>query len=183
MQFQELGVAGVYLVEADVFADERGAFTRAWLPADFEQRGLETRIAQCSMAVNHRRGTIRGMHYQVAPCEEMKFVRAIAGAIFDVAIDLRPDSATYLQWTGVELSADNRRALYVPPGIAHGYQALTDGAEVLYFVSADYSPPHQRGVRWNDPVFGITWPLGSPPVINERDASYPDYQVAARPRA
>jgi len=175
MVFEELSVSGVFLVDADVFTDDRGAFVRAWLPSDFEARGLEARIAQCSMALNHTKGTIRGMHYQLAPFEEAKFVRAIAGAVFDVAVDLRPNSPTFRRWAGAELSAANRRAMYLPPGVAHGYQTLTDAAEVMYFVSAAYSPAHQRGVRWNDPAFGIVWPLGGPAVIHDRDAAYPDF--------
>jgi len=176
MVFEELSVSGVFLVDADVFADDRGAFVRAWLPSDFEARGLEAQIAQCSIALNHTKGTIRGMHYQLAPFEEAKFVRAIAGAIFDVAVDLRPDSPTFRRWSGAELSAANRRAMYLPPGVAHGYQTLTDAAEVMYFVSAAYSPAHQRGVRWNDPAFGIVWPLGGPSVIHDRDAGYADFR-------
>jgi len=175
MVLEELSVAGVFLVDADVFTDDRGAFVCAWLPSDLEARGLDIRIAQCSMALNHRKGTIRGMHYQLPPFEEAKFVRAIAGAIFDVAIDLRPDSPTYRRWTGAELSAANRRAMYLPAGVAHGYQTLTDAAEVMYFVSSAYAPAHQRGVRWDDPAFGVIWPLGAPTMIHPRDAGYPDF--------
>jgi dTDP-4-dehydrorhamnose 3,5-epimerase len=115
------------------------------------------------------------MHFQAAPFQEAKVIRAVRGAIFDVAVDLRPDSPTFKQWTGHELTAENRQVMYVPPGCAHGYQTLDDDAEVFYFVSAPYSPPHQRGVRWNDPAFGIDWPLGAPVSIHERDASYPDF--------
>lgn len=176
MVFEELSVSGVFLVDADVFADERGAFVRAWLPSDFEARGLETRIAQCSLALNHTKGTIRGMHYQLAPFEEAKFVRAVHGAIFDVAVDLRPGSPTFRKWAAADLSAANRRAMYLPPGVAHGYQTLTDGAEVMYFVSAAYSPSHARGVRWDDPAFGIEWPL-APTMIHERDAGYPNFGI------
>jgi dTDP-4-dehydrorhamnose 3,5-epimerase len=175
MTFTELDLPGVFVVDADVFPDARGAFIRAWMPEEFEARGLTTAVAQCSLAANRRRGTIRGMHYQTRPFEEVKFVRAVRGAIFDVAIDLRPGSPTFRRWTGVELSADNRRGLYLPAGLAHGYQVLADDTDVLYFVSAPYTPSHQRGVRWNDPAFGIEWPLGPPTAINERDAAYPDY--------
>ena len=175
MTFTQLNLPGVWLLDADTFVDDRGSFTRLWMPDELAARGLETVVSQCSMASNRRRGTIRGMHYQLAPFEEVKVVRATRGAIFDVAVDLRPDSPTYRQWTGVELSADNRRALYLPRGVAHGYQTLSDDADVLYLISAPYAPNHQRGVRWNDPAFGIDWPLGAPTIINTRDAEYPDY--------
>lgn len=175
MKFTRTSIDGVLIVDADVFADDRGSFTRAWMPEEFEAQGLETRIAQCSMAFNKKRGTLRGMHYQAPPFQEVKVVRAVAGAIFDVAVDLRPSSPTYCRWVGVELTADNRRSLYIGPGLAHGYQTLTDCAEVFYLVSSPYSPPHQRGVRWNDPTFGIEWPLGPPAIIHERDASYQDF--------
>jgi dTDP-4-dehydrorhamnose 3,5-epimerase len=176
MQFTETRIPGVLLVTPDVFEDERGLFTRAWMPDEFAARGLDTRIAQGSLALTHLRGTIRGMHYQAAPFEETKIVRVVRGAIFDVAVDMRPASPTYRQWVGFELTADDRRIMYIPAGCAHGYQTLADETEVFYFVSAAYSPPHQRGVRWNDPAFGIEWPLGAPTSIHERDASYPDVE-------
>jgi dTDP-4-dehydrorhamnose 3,5-epimerase len=179
MHFAETKIPGVVIVTPDVFEDERGVFVRAWMPDEFASRGLDTRIAQASAALTRRRGTIRGMHYQAAPFEEAKTVRVIRGSIFDVAIDLRPDSPTFRQWTGATLSADNRQVMYLPPGCAHGYQTLEDDTEVFYFVSAAYSPPHQRGVRWNDPVFGIVWPLGPPTSIHERDAAYPDFDIGA----
>jgi dTDP-4-dehydrorhamnose 3,5-epimerase len=180
MTFHETRIPGVLIVEPDIFPDERGAFIRAWLPDEFTARGLDSRLAQASVAVNRARGTIRGLHYQTAPFEEVKVIRAIRGAIYDIALDLRRDSPTFLQWAGVELAADTHRMLYVPQGCAHGYQTLTDDAQVFYFVSAPYSPAHQAGVRWNDPAFGIEWPLGTPTVINQRDATYPDYGVPAR---
>ena len=181
MTFTETAIAGVVLVDPDVFEDERGEFVRAWMPSEFEARGLESRVAQGSMALTKERGAIRGLHFQAAPFEEAKVIRVIRGAVFDVAVDLRPDSPTYLGWVGFELTAANRRIMYIPPGCAHGYQTLEPDSEVFYFVSAGYSPPHQRGVRWNDPAFAIAWPLGTPSRINERDATYPDYEpVAAR---
>ena len=176
MKFTDTRIAGVGIVDSDVFMDERGAFVLAWMSDEFAARGLDTRIAQASLALTRDRGSIRGLHYQAAPFEEFKVIRAVRGAVFDVAVDLRPDSPTYLTWVGCELSADNRRVMYVPPGCAHGYQTLADDTEVFYFVSAPYSPPHQRGVRWNDPAFGIQWPLGPPTRIHQRDASYPDLQ-------
>jgi dTDP-4-dehydrorhamnose 3,5-epimerase len=178
MHFTETKIAGVVVVEPDVFEDERGLFAVAWLPDEFAARGLDTRIAQGSLALTRDPGSIRGLHYQAAPFEEAKVVRVVRGGVFDVAVDLRRESPTFLQWTAAELTADNRRIMYIPPGCAHGYQTLAPDTEVFYFVSAPYSPPHQRGVRWNDPAFGIEWPLGAPSRIHERDASYPDFSPA-----
>jgi dTDP-4-dehydrorhamnose 3,5-epimerase len=175
LTFTDTKIPGVVVVNYDVFPDERGQFAITWTQKDFAARGLDTRIAQCNVSANKSRGTIRGLHYQAEPFAEVKIVRTTRGAIFDVAVDLRPDSPTFRQWVGVELSAVNHRQLYLPPGCAHGYQTLTEDAEIVYFVSAPYSPPHQRGVRWNDPSFGIEWPLGTPTVIHPRDDSYPDF--------
>lgn len=175
MRFHPTEIADVIVVEPDVFEDERGAFVVAWQPEAFAAHGLETGIAQGSLALTRRRGSIRGLHYQAPPFDEAKVVRVVRGAIFDVAVDLRPESPTYLRWVGRELSAANRLIMYIPRGCAHGYQTLVDDTEVFYFVSAPYSPAHQRGARWNDPSFRIAWPLGPPTVINERDASYPDF--------
>ena len=180
MTFHETRIPGVLMVEPDIFPDERGAFIRTWLPEEFSGRGLETRLAQASVATNRTRGTIRGLHFQTAPHEEVKLIRVIRGAIYDIALDLRRDSPTFLQWVGVELTADTHRMFYVPRGCAHGYQTLTDDAQVFYFVSAPYSPAHQAGVRWDDPAFAIEWPLGAPTMINHRDATYPDFTVPAR---
>lgn len=175
MHFEPTRIAGVTIVTPDVFADERGLFTVAWKPEEFAAHGLETQIAQGSLALTRRRGTIRGLHFQTSPFEEAKTVRVVRGAVFDVAVDLRPESPTFRQWVGCELTADNRKALYVPRGCAHGYQTLADDTEVFYFVSAPYSPAHQRGYRWNDAAFGIVWPLGAPTSIHERDAGYADF--------
>jgi dTDP-4-dehydrorhamnose 3,5-epimerase len=180
MRFTETAIPGVMLVDPDVFEDERGAWILAWKPSEFAARGLDTGIAQASSAVTRERGSIRGMHYQAAPFEEAKVIRVTRGAIFDVAVDLRSDSPTFLKWVGAELSAANRRIMYVPKGVAHGYQTLEDDTEVFYFVSAEYSPPHQRGVRWDDPALGITWPLGTPTRINPRDATYPSLERPSR---
>jgi dTDP-4-dehydrorhamnose 3,5-epimerase len=168
-------VPGAWLVDADVFADERGSFARAWVPDEFADRGLETAIAQASLTENRRRGTLRGLHFQASPFAEAKIVRVVRGAIFDVGVDLRPGSPTFCQWVGVELTASNRRCLYLPPGFAHGYQTLADDTDVFYFVSAPYTPSHQRGARWNDPAFGIEWPIDPPTVMHERDGAYPDF--------
>ncbi|HUF48526.1 MAG TPA: dTDP-4-dehydrorhamnose 3,5-epimerase [Vicinamibacterales bacterium] len=179
MQFHDTTIPGVRLVEADVFPDERGLFVRAWVADEFATAGLETGVTQASLATNTRRGTVRGLHYQVAPFEEVKVIRAVKGVVWDVALDLRRGSPTWGRWFGVELGQDNHRMLYIPPGVAHGYQPLTDDAVVFYFVSAPYSPNHQRGVRWNDPQFAIAWPLGTPTCLSERDAAFSD--VAAAP--
>lgn len=174
MRFTDTAVTGVYVVEADVFPDPRGEFVRAWAADDYRGRGLETTIAQCSVSHNPRRGTLRGLHYQTPPFDGAKTIRTTRGAIFDVAVDLRLDSATYRRWVGVELTDANRRSLYVPAGCAHGYQTLVDDAEMMYFTSAAYGPDHQAGVRWDDPAFGIVWPL-APTLMHDRDRAYPDF--------
>jgi len=179
MRINETEIPGVRLVDSDVFPDDRGLFVRAWVAAEFETRGLETSIAQASLATNRRRGTVRGLHYQVPPFEEVKIIRVVKGRVWDVALDLRPDSPTFRRWLGVELGEDNHRVLYIPKGVAHGYQTLTDDATVFYFVSAPYSPEHQRGVRWNDPAFGIEWPLGTPTELSPRDAAFPDFTTGS----
>jgi dTDP-4-dehydrorhamnose 3,5-epimerase len=177
MTFTETRVPGVWLIDADVFPDDRGAFVLAWTPEPFAERGLDTEIAQIGISVNIRRGTIRGLHYQRPPLDETKLVRVVKGAIFDVALDLRPKSPTFRRWVGVTLTDANRQMLYIPRGFAHGYQTLEDGTEVLYAVSKPYSRAHQDGVRWDDPAFGIDWPLGPPTSINERDATYANFEI------
>ena len=174
MKFQPLSLNGAYLIDPEPVADERGMFARTFCGREFAARGLDARIVQCSTSYNRRRGTLRGMHYQVAPFAEAKLVRCVRGAIHDVIIDLRPVSATHMRWIAVELSTDNRRMLYIPAGFAHGFQTLTDDAEVLYQISQWYSPEHARGVRWNDDSFGIRWPLADP-IISDNDRSYPDF--------
>jgi dTDP-4-dehydrorhamnose 3,5-epimerase len=180
MTFTGTRIPGVVVIEPDVFRDERGFFTPIWMSGTFEARGLGGELSQSSIASNRKRGTIRGLHYQAAPAAQIKWVRVIRGAVFDVAVDLRTDSPTFRQWIGVELSAENGRMLYIPKGLAHGYQTLADDAEVLYLASSPYSPSHERGVRWNDPAFGIEWPLGQPSCINARDAGYADFHAAPR---
>ena len=166
MQFTETTLPGMFVIDADVFEDERGSFEAPWQREVLDGRGLETGLAQANLATSRQRGTIRGMHFQAAPFEGVKLVRVIRGAAFDVAVDLRPSSPTFRQWHGVELSAANRRLVYVPRGFAHGYQTLVDDTHVLYFVSATFAPEAQRGVRWNDRAFDIAWPLGDPSVIS-----------------
>jgi dTDP-4-dehydrorhamnose 3,5-epimerase len=173
MRFCETKVAGAWLIEPEPVADERGFFARVFCREEFAEHGLNPDLAQGNVSYNHARGTLRGMHYQAAPHQEAKLVRCTRGAIWDVALDLRPGSPTYLAWAGYELSDANRSMLYVPEGCAHGFLTLTDGAEVTYQMSAPYAPAAARGVRWDDPAFGIDWP-GEVVVINQRDASYPD---------
>jgi dTDP-4-dehydrorhamnose 3,5-epimerase len=175
MKFEETLLPGAYLIDLQPIADERGFFARSFCCREFEEHRLDPRISQCNQSFNHLAGTLRGMHYQVKPFREVKIVRCIAGAIFDVIIDLRPGSPTYGRWLGAELNPQNRRALYVPEGFAHGYLTLTDNSEVLYMASEFYSPGHERGIRWNDPAFGIEWPM-APRVISDKDAGHSDFK-------
>ena len=175
MKYLETSVQGCFIIEPDRFDDERGYFSKIWDHKEFAQRGLSTDFAQFNLAYNHKAGTLRGMHFQTAPHEEVKLVRCTRGAVFDVIIDLRLKSPTHLKWSGVELTEENYRTYYVPKGCAHGYITLTDKAEVTYNVSTAYAPQSANGVRWNDSVFGIKWPM-QPAVINARDNTYPDYK-------
>jgi dTDP-4-dehydrorhamnose 3,5-epimerase len=180
MIFRETAIDGVWVVEPERHADERGFFARTWDTLEFVERGLSGRIVQCSVSYNRRRGTLRGLHYQAAPHEEAKLVRCTAGAVFDVAVDLRAGSSTFCQWVGVELTAENRLALYVPEGCAHGFLTLVDDSEVAYQMSEFHAPDAARGARFDDPTFGIEWPEDVS-VVNERDRSYPDFTAPARP--
>ena len=172
------GLAGPVVVELELRQDERGFFARSFDREQFAAAGLEPVVEQCNVSFNHRAGTLRGMHYQVAPAMEAKLVRCTAGAVLDVVVDVRPGSPTYLRSVAVELSAANRRALYVPPMFAHGYQTLVDGAEVTYQVSEAYTPGTERGLRHDDPLLGLSWPL---PVsaVSVKDATWPLLEVAA----
>lgn len=174
MRVVHLPLAGAVVLEIEPAHDVRGFFARTFCADDFAREGLASNFVQSGVAFNRARGTLRGMHFQLAPHAEVKLVRCTAGAIYDVIVDLRPDSATHCEWTSVELSSENRRTLYVPEGFAHGYISLTDGAEVVYHMSASYDAPSARGVRWNDHAFGIQWPL-DPVVMSPRDAGYADY--------
>lgn len=174
MRFTTTDIDGVVIVDLDLMSDERGAFARLHCPDEFAAAGHAFVPQQTSLSRNLRAGTLRGMHYEAPPHAESKLVRAVRGRIFDVAIDLRPDSPTYRRWTGTELSADNGRALLIGNGMAHGFITLEDDTDVLYQIDMIFEPGHGRGVRWNDPAFGIAWPL-SPEVISERDATYPDH--------
>jgi dTDP-4-dehydrorhamnose 3,5-epimerase len=174
MQFTETEIGGAFILDAEQIADERGFFARSWARDEFEAHGLNPHLAQCNLSYNHRKGTVRGMHWQAAPHAETKLVRCTQGGIYDVVVDLRADSATYLRWIGVELTAENRRALYIPEGCGHGFQTLADATEVLYMITEYYTPAAARGMRWNDPAITVTWPLAVT-VISERDAQYPDW--------
>ena len=174
MRFTETKVAGAFLIEPEPIADERGFFARTWCREEFTDHGLTGELAQANISFNHRKGTLRGLHYQAAPHAEAKLVRVTRGAIWDLALDLRRDSPTYLAWFGAELSDANRHQLYVPEGCAHGFLTLTDDAEVAYQMSAPYAPQAARGVRFDDPAFAIEWP-GEVVVVNDRDRTYPDF--------
>ena len=175
MRFLATKLRDIFEIEIEPIADERGFFARAWCEREFTANGLNGRLAQCNLSGNARKGTLRGIHFQAAPHEEAKLVRCIRGRIFDVAVDLRPDSDTYLQWHGVELTATNHRALYIPEGCGHGFLTLEDDTELYYQMSEFYHPEVARGVRWNDPALRITWPSAAE-VISDRDRTYPDYQ-------
>jgi len=174
MRFTETKVAGAFLIEPEPIADERGFFARTWCRDEFADHGLAGELAQANISFNHRKGTLRGLHYQAAPHAEAKLVRVTRGAVWDLALDLRRDSPSYLAWFGAELSDANRHMVYVPEGCAHGFLTLTDDAEVAYQMSAPYAPEAARGVRFDDHAFGIEWP-GEVVVINERDRTYPDF--------
>ncbi|WP_204138998.1 dTDP-4-dehydrorhamnose 3,5-epimerase [Halomicronema sp. CCY15110] len=172
MIFNETAIQGVYIIDLDLRKDDRGFFARTFCAREFEEHGLKPVVAQCNMSFNYKKGTQRGMHFQVPPATETKLVRCTQGAIYDVIVDLREDSPTYLKHVGVELTAENRRALYVPEMFAHGYQTLTDNAEVVYQVTEFYTPGYERGLRYSDPKLGIDWPLPAS-VISEKDANWP----------
>ena len=176
MIFSETALAGAWIVEPERLEDERGFFARSWCRREFEARGLNPDVAQCNVSFNKRRGTLRGLHYQAEPYREAKLIRCTRGAVHDVILDLRPGSTTFLRHVAVILDAESRRMLYVPEGLAHGFQTLEDDTEVFYQMSAFYSPDHARGVRWNDPAFGIRWP-DDDPTISSRDRGYPDFSA------
>lgn len=176
MQFIPVGLDGAYLIEPELISDSRGFFARTFCINEFKDKGLNSNIVQCNISYNKLRGTLRGMHFQKAPYPETKLVRCTKGSIYDVIIDLRSDSKTYSRWFGVELSAENRKALYIPEGFAHGFTTLEDSSEVLYQMSELFHSECADGVRWNDPAFAITWPE-TIRVIAERDQSYPDFNT------
>lgn len=171
MKLSETGIPGAFVIELDRHTDERGFFARTFCASAFAERGLNPTVAQCSISFNDHQGTLRGLHYQAAPHQEAKVVRCIAGAVFDVIVDLRPGSATYLRWFGLDLDAERRASIYVPEGCAHGFLTTTPRAEVLYMMSTPHVPEAARGVRWDDPTLAITWPA-HPLVISDRDRAY-----------
>ncbi len=175
MIFIKTTLKDAFIIELEQKSDQRGFFARAFCAEEFEAHGLKPTVAQCNLSFNYKKGTLRGMHYQTSPAAETKLIRCTYGAIYDVIIDMRPDSPTFLSHISVELSAENRRSLYVPEMFAHGYQTLTDHAEVTYQVGEFYTPGYEQGLRYNDPFFNITWPL---PVteISEKDSHWPLYQ-------
>jgi dTDP-4-dehydrorhamnose 3,5-epimerase len=178
MQFKQTPLAGAWVVALDLLADERGWFARTFDADEFEARGLNPVVVQCNSSFNAKRGTLRGMHYQAEPHGESKLVRCVRGAIFDVAVDLRADSPTYCGWHGVELSADNQLAFYIPAGLAHGFQTVVDDCEVIYQMGHRYLPGAGRGVRWDDPAFGIEWPEEQGErIVSDKDRCYPDFAV------
>lgn len=174
MKFTETELKGAVIVEIEKLTDERGFFARSYCRKEFEAHGLSPDLVQANVSYNIKKGTLRGMHYQITPYEETKLVRCTRGAIYDVIIDLRPDSETYQKWIGIELTASNYKMLYVPENFGHGFQTLTDDTEVTYQVSQFYTPGAERGIRWNDPVFEINWPV-EVTVISEKDRNWSDY--------
>lgn len=176
MLFTQTSLKGAFIIDIEAKQDTRGFFARTFCAQEFAEHNLKSTIVQCSIAFNHKKGTLRGMHYQVPPATEVKLVRCTQGAIYDVIIDLRPDSPTYKSYIGVELSAENRRSLYVPEMFAHGYQTLTDTAEVAYQMSEFYAPDYQRGLRYDDPAFAIEWPL-SVSEIAEKDTTWAAFEA------
>jgi len=175
MIFHELDIPGALLIEPERKPDRRGFFARTYCRHELEERGLDPAVVQCNISVNRFRGTVRGMHWQAEPHPEVKLVRCTAGAIHDVILDLRPDSPTFKQHLGVDLDADNRLSLYIPKGLAHGFQSLEDDTEVFYQMSEFYHPELARGVRWNDPAFSVSWPL-EVTEISEKDLGFPDFE-------
>jgi dTDP-4-dehydrorhamnose 3,5-epimerase len=175
MIFTETKLKGTFIIDLDKLQDERGFFARSFCQREFEAHGLNPRVVQCNISYNAKKGTLRGMHYQIPPYEEAKLVRCTAGAIYDVIIDLRPDSKTYLEHYGVRLNPENRLMLFIPEGFAHGFLTLGDHTEVFYQMSEFYASDSARGIRWDDPRFHIHWPI-EPTVISERDRTYPDFE-------
>lgn len=175
MKFTETDLRGAFVIDLEPVEDRRGFFATTWSRQVFQCRGLDVELAHCGLSFNTHRGTLRGMHFQIAPYQQVRLVRCTRGAIHDVMIDLRRESATFARSFAVDLTQDNRRTLYVPKGFAHGFQTLADGSEVFYQISQIHAPEHERGVRWDDPLFGLQWPL-APTVMSDRDRSFPDFR-------
>lgn len=175
MIFTPTNLSGAYLIRPEHIRDERGFFLRTWCKQEFQEHGLDVDLVQCNVSYNRRKGTVRGMHFQESPYGEVKIVRCVRGAIYDVIVDLRPESPTFKNHVAVELSATNADMLYVPQGFAHGFQTLENHSEVSYFMGSEYVPEAARGVRWDDPAFGIKWPIKSSITISEKDRNYSNY--------
>jgi dTDP-4-dehydrorhamnose 3,5-epimerase len=176
MIFKETAVKDAFVIEIEKRTDDRGFFARTWCKNEFEKHGLNTNLVQVNIAYNKKRGTLRGMHYQIAPYAETKLIRCTKGAIYDVIIDIRKNSSTYKQWIGVELTEDNYKMLYVPEGFAHGYLTIKDQTEVIYQVSQFYAPNSEQGIRWDDPSFNIKWPETDERIISEKDRNWTDHR-------
>ena len=179
MKFTETKVSGVFLIEPELHADDRGSFARSFCIDEFNEAGIDIQVVQANISFNKYSGAVRGMHYQVSPHAEAKVVRCTSGALYDVVVDLRPDSPSYCQWIAIELNAENRHAMFVPKGCAHGFQTLVDGTEVSYLMSERYVPEAASGVRYDDPAFGIDWPL-KVSSVSDRDRSWPDFKPQVR---
>jgi dTDP-4-dehydrorhamnose 3,5-epimerase len=177
MIFTETELQGAYVIDIEPIRDNRGFFSRMWCQKEFGQRGLVKEFVQANITFSPGRGTIRGFHYQTAPHKEIKLVRCVRGAIYDVIIDLRPESLTYGQWLAVDLTADNRRMIYIPEGFAHGYQTTVDDTEVFYQVAQFYAPEHERGIRWDDPAIGVPWPITDEVTLSAKDKRWSDFQL------
>ena len=179
MIFAETCLQGAFVIDIERLEDERGFFARSWCEREFKEHGIDTQFVQCNISFNAKKGTLRGMHYQASPYEEAKLVRCTMGAIFDVIIDLRPDSRTYMNWASLQLTSENRRMIFIPKGFAHGFLTLTDNCEVFYQMTEFYTAGYSRGIKWNDPAFGIAWP-GEVKMISSQDKSYPDFTSSIR---
>lgn len=173
MIFKETSIAGAHLIEPEQIRDGRGYFTRTWCQYEFESRGLNAALVQCSTSFNALAGTLRGIHFQAPPHMEAKLVRCTRGALFDVIVDMRKDSASYGDWAGFELTADNGHMVYMPEGVAHGFQTLAPETEIFYQISTHYAPDYAAGIRWDDPDLGVEWPVAGKRIISERDAGLP----------
>ena len=177
VKFTPLRLEGAFIVDLEPTQDRRGFFARTWCAQEFKNYGLVSHISQCSFSSNLKYGTLRGMHYQAEPYPETKIVRCTSGAIYDVILDIRPESPTFKQWEAFELSAENMRSLYIPPGFAHGFQSLVDHSEVLYMVTEHYRPDYSASVRWNDPKFGIVWPAVEHRTMSDKDQNCEDFPL------
>jgi dTDP-4-dehydrorhamnose 3,5-epimerase len=177
MIFKETKLKGAFIIEIEPIGDNRGFFARSWCMQEFKAHGIEQCFVQANITYSPVPGTLRGMHYQIAPHEEVKLVQCTRGAIYDVIIDLRPESPTYLQWLAHELTAENRKRLYIPGGFAHGYQTIAEDTEVFYQVAQYYAPEYERGIRWDDPTFQIEWPQSHNLVLSEKDKQWANFAV------